>query len=201
MAAACLGKLTTTHPSRHLPQFRTVRRLALSALNWLRARNQTIINPDLIRTVQMDPWTHKVDDRLDARKEHTKPFTGLIGIHLDTCLAKLELPTFLGRKCKYNYGLLRIHFHFHSGISFHTVLHDVDPILSFTPRSAAHDLASSPLAPPALPLPAPLAGLSPLAVPVQLCAGLVPMETGHLTHVYVVDVFNGASRDAFSSIS
>jgi cullin-associated NEDD8-dissociated protein 1 len=29
---------------------------------------ETIIRPELIRTVQMGPWTHKVDDGLEARK-------------------------------------------------------------------------------------------------------------------------------------
>lgn len=62
-----------------------MRRLALSALNsaartkpYLLAPHlatitpalykELVINPDLIRTVQMGPWTHKVDDGLEARK-------------------------------------------------------------------------------------------------------------------------------------
>ena len=63
----------------------TVRRLALSALN-SSARTkphlirehlpkllpqlyaETTIKPELIRTVQMGPWQHKVDDGLEARK-------------------------------------------------------------------------------------------------------------------------------------
>ncbi|KAJ6620154.1 armadillo-type protein [Mycena sp. CBHHK59/15] len=159
VAAACLGKLATTHPSRYLPQLHarvadpdaatratvvsairytfaetsqsydellapllvdflslmldqdlTVRRLALSALNSAARTKphlirehltallpslykETIINPDLIRTVQMGPWTHKVDDGLDARKTAYETMYTL----LDTCLAKLDLHTFLGR--------------------------------------------------------------------------------------------------------
>ncbi|OBZ78570.1 Cullin-associated NEDD8-dissociated protein 1 [Grifola frondosa] len=159
VAAACLGKLTTTHPARYLPQLHarirdenpaaratvlsairytfaesansldellntlimdflslivdpdlTVRRLALSALNSA-ARSkphlirdhlpsilpnlykETVINPDLIRTVQMGPWTHKVDDGLDARKTAYETLYTL----LDTCLSKLDLHEFLGR--------------------------------------------------------------------------------------------------------
>ena len=72
------------NPSDRL-QIQTVRRLALSALNSAtRTKPQlirehlatllpnlykeTYINPDLVRTVQMGPWTHKVDDGLEARK-------------------------------------------------------------------------------------------------------------------------------------
>ncbi|PCH33074.1 ARM repeat-containing protein [Wolfiporia cocos MD-104 SS10] len=159
VAAACLGKLTTTHPARYLPQLHerirdenaasratvisairytftessssydellssvlmdflslvadqdlTVRRLALSAMNSA-ARlkpyliqdqlpiilpnlyKETVINPDLIRTVQMGPWTHKVDDGLEARKTAYETLYTL----LDTCLTKLDLHEFLGR--------------------------------------------------------------------------------------------------------
>lgn len=62
-----------------------MRRLALSALNSAARTKaylirdhlqtllptlyqETVIKPDLIRTVQMGPWTHKVDDGLEARK-------------------------------------------------------------------------------------------------------------------------------------
>ncbi|KAF8139703.1 armadillo-type protein [Boletus edulis] len=157
VAAACLGKLTTTHPSRYLPQLHagirdanpavratvvsairytfaesspsydellaplimdflslmkdadlTVRRLALSALNSAARTKphlirdhlptllptlyaETKVNPELIRTVQMGPWTHKVDDGLEARKTAWETLYTL----LDTCLHKLDLPTYL----------------------------------------------------------------------------------------------------------
>ncbi|RDB24577.1 Cullin-associated NEDD8-dissociated protein 1 [Hypsizygus marmoreus] len=159
VAAACIGKLATTHPSRYLPQLHarikepnaatratvvsairytfadtsqsydellapllvdflslmldddlTVRRLALSSFNSA-ARNkshlvrehlptllpslykETFVNPELIRTVQMGPWTHKVDDGLEARKTAYETMYTL----LDTCLTKLDLHEFLSR--------------------------------------------------------------------------------------------------------
>ncbi|KAF9229840.1 TIP120-domain-containing protein [Gyrodon lividus] len=157
VAAACLGKLTTTQPSRYLPQLHacihdenpavratvvsavrytfaesspsydellaplimdflglmkdtdlTVRRLALSALNSAARTKphvvrdhlptllpilyaETKVNAELIRTVQMGPWTHKVDDGLDARKTAWETLYTL----LDTCLPKLDLPMYL----------------------------------------------------------------------------------------------------------
>ncbi|KIJ45062.1 hypothetical protein M422DRAFT_167119 [Sphaerobolus stellatus SS14] len=87
-----------------------VRRLSLSALN-AAARNkpqlirehlgsllpplyeQTVINPKLIRTVQMGPWQHKVDDGLEARKAAYETMYTL----LDTSLNKLDLHTFFSR--------------------------------------------------------------------------------------------------------
>ncbi|KAF8824090.1 hypothetical protein HHX47_DHR9000534 [Lentinula edodes] len=88
----------------------TVRRLALSTLNSAaRTKShlirdhlsvllpnlykETVINKDLIRTVQMGPWTHKVDDGLEARKTAYETMYTL----LDTCLHKLDLREFLER--------------------------------------------------------------------------------------------------------
>ncbi|KAI3602368.1 cullin-associated nedd8-dissociated protein 1 [Moniliophthora roreri] len=159
VAAACIGRLATTQPSKYLPQLHarirdnapatratvvsairytfadtaqsydellspllvdfmslmvdsdlTVRRLTLSALNSAARTKpylirdhlnallpnlykETVINPDLIRTVQMGPWTHKVDDGLEARKTAYETMYTL----LDTCLTKLDLHEFLGR--------------------------------------------------------------------------------------------------------
>ncbi|KAF8907661.1 armadillo-type protein [Gymnopilus junonius] len=159
VAAACLGKLATTHPSKYLPQLHArvrdpnpdtratvvsairytfadasqsfdeifsplivdflslmidqnliVRRLALSTLNSAARTKphlirdhlvallpdlykETVVDASLIRTVQMGPWTHKVDDGLEARKTAYETMYTL----LDTCLAKLNLHEFLGR--------------------------------------------------------------------------------------------------------
>ncbi|KAF7300230.1 Cullin-associated nedd8-dissociated protein 1 [Mycena kentingensis (nom. inval.)] len=88
----------------------TVRCLALSTLNsaarskphlirqhltalLLSLYKETVINVDLIRTVQMGPWTHKVDDGLDARKAAYETMYTL----LDTCLSQLGLSTFFER--------------------------------------------------------------------------------------------------------
>jgi cullin-associated NEDD8-dissociated protein 1 len=74
----------------------TVRRLALSALNSASRTKphlirdhlnsllpslykETVINPDLIRTVQMGPWTHKVDDGLEPRKTAYETMYTLVG--------------------------------------------------------------------------------------------------------------------------
>ncbi|KAI0040026.1 TIP120-domain-containing protein [Auriscalpium vulgare] len=85
-----------------------VRRIALSALN-AAARTkphlirdhlpailpnlykETAMKPELIRTVQMGPWQHKVDDGLEARKTAYETLYTL----LDTCLTKLDLNEFL----------------------------------------------------------------------------------------------------------
>ncbi|KAL0578835.1 hypothetical protein V5O48_003159 [Marasmius crinis-equi] len=159
VAAACLGKLATTQPSKYLPQLHerirdndpavratvvsairytfadtaqsydellspllvdfmslmvdadlTVRRVTLSALNSAARTKphlvrdhlnallpnlykETVVNTDLIRTVQMGPWTHKVDDGLEARKTAYETMYTL----LDTCLTKLDLHEFLSR--------------------------------------------------------------------------------------------------------
>jgi cullin-associated NEDD8-dissociated protein 1 len=157
VAAACLGKLTTTHPSRYLPQLHarvhdessaaratvvtairytfadtasaydevlaplivdflslmddsdlTVRRLAISALNSAARTKphlirehlgsilpilykETVVKPELIRTVQMGPWTQKFDDGLEARKTAFETMYTL----LDTCLSKLDMHEFI----------------------------------------------------------------------------------------------------------
>ncbi|KZV77591.1 TIP120-domain-containing protein [Peniophora sp. CONT] len=52
---------------------------------------ETTLKPELIRTVQMGPWQHKVDDGLDARKTAYETLYTL----LDTCLAKLDLNEYL----------------------------------------------------------------------------------------------------------
>lgn len=72
--------------------------------------SETVVKPDLIRTVQMGPWQHKVDEGLDTRKTAWETLYTLVSVsaynaridnllmcvsQLDTCLHKLDLPTFL----------------------------------------------------------------------------------------------------------
>ncbi|KAI0063091.1 TIP120-domain-containing protein [Artomyces pyxidatus] len=52
---------------------------------------ETVMKPELIRTVQMGPWQHKVDDGLEARKTAYETLYTL----LDTCLTKIDLNQFL----------------------------------------------------------------------------------------------------------
>ena len=47
---------------------------------------ETIIKPELVRTVQMGPWQHKVDDGLEARKTA-----------YETLYTLVRLTIFLGR--------------------------------------------------------------------------------------------------------
>ncbi|KAH8825088.1 armadillo-type protein [Flagelloscypha sp. PMI_526] len=54
---------------------------------------ETVIKPELIRTVQMGPWTHKVDEGLEGRKG---AFEGLYTL-VDTLLPHIPLPPFLAR--------------------------------------------------------------------------------------------------------
>ena len=75
-----------------------MRRLALSALNSAARTKaylirdhlqtllptlyqETVIKPDLIRIVQMGPWTHKVDDGLEARKTAYETLYTLVRIN------------------------------------------------------------------------------------------------------------------------
>ena len=86
---------------------KTVRRLALSALNsaartkphFIREHlpsilpalySETTIKPDLIRTVQMGPWTHKVDDGLETRKTAYETLYTLVIVHLRETIAKAD---------------------------------------------------------------------------------------------------------------
>jgi hypothetical protein len=52
--------------------------------------NETIVKPDLIRTVQMGPWTHKVDDGLEARKTAYETMYTLVRLLFPICYAFVE---------------------------------------------------------------------------------------------------------------
>lgn len=43
---------------------------------------ETVVNLDLIRTVQMGPWAYKVDDGLDARKTAYETMYTLVRLRL-----------------------------------------------------------------------------------------------------------------------
>ena len=47
---------------------------------------ETLVNTSLIRTVQMGPWTHKVDDGLEARKTAYETMYTLVCPSLSPCL-------------------------------------------------------------------------------------------------------------------
>jgi cullin-associated NEDD8-dissociated protein 1 len=55
---------------------------------------ETIINPYLIRTVQMGPWTHKVDDGLEARKTAYETMYTLVCIVFFLSLSNIYSPLF-----------------------------------------------------------------------------------------------------------
>ncbi|CAG8564545.1 11595_t:CDS:10 [Paraglomus brasilianum] len=55
--------------------------------------NETYVNPDLIRTVEMGPFQHQVDGGLDIRKSAYECMHTL----LETCLDKLDIFRFLDR--------------------------------------------------------------------------------------------------------
>lgn len=105
---------------------KVVRRVALSALNSAARTKphlirdhltellpnlykETVLNPSLIRTVQMGPWTQKFDDGLETRKTAYETMYTLVSkcpyklicalyeLQLDTCLGRLNLHEFLGR--------------------------------------------------------------------------------------------------------
>ena len=60
---------------------------------------ETVINKDLIRTVQMGPWTHKVDDGLEARKTAFETMYTLVRPLLFFMLSYDWLLTTLGVFC------------------------------------------------------------------------------------------------------
>jgi cullin-associated NEDD8-dissociated protein 1 len=92
MFGACEAPALTTG------MFQTVRRLALSALNSAARTKphlirdhmsailpnlyqETVIRTELIRTVQMGPWTQKFDDGLEARKTAYETMYTLVSSH------------------------------------------------------------------------------------------------------------------------
>jgi cullin-associated NEDD8-dissociated protein 1 len=41
----------------------------------------TDVKPDLVRTMQMGPWTHRIDDGLETRKTAYEMMYTLVSIH------------------------------------------------------------------------------------------------------------------------
>jgi hypothetical protein len=91
------------------PFRQTVRRLALSALNSAARTKphlirdhlasilpslyqETVVKPELIRTVQMGPWTQKFDDGLEARKTaYETMYTLVRSFTLSVCPRRLKI--------------------------------------------------------------------------------------------------------------
>ncbi|KAI9310911.1 armadillo-type protein [Dichotomocladium elegans] len=110
VVAECLGKLTLTNPTRYLPELQDVQRLALLTMNSGVHRkpyliknilkemipllyDETVIKEELIHTVEMGPFKHKVDDGLEIRKAAYECMYTL----LSTCLDRIEIHGFLDR--------------------------------------------------------------------------------------------------------
>lgn len=53
---------------------------------------ETIIKPELVRTVQMGPWQHKVDDGLEARKTAYETLYTLVCLSISRNDTRLLIP-------------------------------------------------------------------------------------------------------------
>ncbi|KAJ7551602.1 hypothetical protein O6H91_06G021400 [Diphasiastrum complanatum] len=108
VVAECLGKLAILEPGKLVPALKHVRRAAVSALSTA-AHNkavlvkdllpallpllydQTVIKKELIRTVDLGPFKHTVDDGLELRKGAFECVDTL----LDNCLDQIDPSSFI----------------------------------------------------------------------------------------------------------